>query len=216
MKEISEILEHSPVLPVLTFKNTEEAVTVCRALYEEGIKVMEITMSHKSALDAIIAVKGDLPSDAYIGAGAIVSPEMAETAIAVGSTFGVSPGLTTELGRAARSLRWPFLPSASTLSEAMRANELGFKTIKYFSAGGNSNLQCLQDVAHILPQLSICPANATDQGNFTSYLNLPNVTAVSGTWMTPRNEQGLFNLDVIRKLVREMHSKLPQPEEEFV
>lgn len=217
MKEISEILKHTPVLPLLTFKNTDEAVSVCTTLYEEGIKVLEITMSHKSALDAILAVKASLPDDAYIGAGGIISPDMAETAIAVGSTFGSSPGLTNDLGRAVRSLRWPFLPAASTISEAMHANELGFKSLKYFSLGGGINsIECLRSIIHILPNLRVCPANGIDQSNFTEYLNLPNVSTVSTTWLTPRNEHGKFDFDVIRKRVRDMRAKLPQPVEQIV
>ena len=54
MKELSEILRDTPVLPILAFKNTEEAVNTCRVIYDCGIKVMEIAMTHKSSLDAIL------------------------------------------------------------------------------------------------------------------------------------------------------------------
>jgi 2-keto-3-deoxy-6-phosphogluconate aldolase len=62
----------------------------------------------------------------------------------------------------------------------------------------------------------VCPANGIDQNNFTDYLSLPNVNAISTTWLTPRNEHGKFDLEVIRKRVRDMLARLPQPVEQIV
>ena len=116
--KIEEIVALSPVVPVLNFHSAEEAVTVSRALVEAGISILEITLRHPSALEAIEAVAKAIP-DACVGAGTIINPELAQQAYDAGAKFGVSPGLTEKLAVKIKDMNWAFLPGTATLSEAM-------------------------------------------------------------------------------------------------
>lgn len=202
MTKVTDILETSPVIPVLAFESTEEAVNVCRVLYEEGLKVLEITLRHESALDAIRAVKAALPEDAIVGAGTVTTPERAEEAVAAGAVFGVSPGLTKELAIAVNGLDWAFLPGVATLSEAMQAREWGFKALKFFPASLSGGPGFLKAVGSVLPDLMFCPTGGISADTAGDYRALKNVATVGGSWITPRGRDGQIHLDVVRELAR--------------
>jgi len=202
MTSVVDVMNASPVIPVLAFESTEEAVAVCQVLYDEGIKVLEITLRHPTALEAISAVKTALPSDAIVGAGTVLSPELAKAAKNAGAVFGVSPGLTEELAHAVKALDWPFLPGVATLSEAMVARELGFTELKFFPASLSGGPSFLKAVGSVLPDLTFCPTGGVSADTAPDYRALKNVATVGGSWVTPRGKDGTIQLDIVRELAR--------------
>jgi 2-dehydro-3-deoxyphosphogluconate aldolase/(4S)-4-hydroxy-2-oxoglutarate aldolase len=202
MSDVLAVLKKSPVIPVLAFKSAQEAVDVCRVLFDEGLSVLEITLRHESALAAINAVKEDLPADACVGAGTVVTPELAEAAIEAGAEFGVSPGLTPELAAAVKKLNWPFLPGIATLSEAMQAREWGFTELKFFPANISGGTGFLKAVGSVLPDLTFCPTGGISVDTAPDYRALPNVATVGGSWITPRGRDGSIDLGLVRELAR--------------
>ena len=59
---------------------------------------MELTLRTPSALDALNAIKNQMPA-MLGGVGAILTPEQVEQSIDVGADFGVSPGLNRRVVR---------------------------------------------------------------------------------------------------------------------
>ena len=194
---VLEIMNAGPVIPVLGFENADEAVDVCKALYDAGLKVLEITLRHPTALDAIAAVKAALPEDAIVGAGTVLTPQLAQAAIEAGAVFGVSPGLTLELAHAVKALNWPFLPGIATLSEAMTARELGFKELKFFPASIAGGPAFLKAVGSVLPDLTFCPTGGVSAATAGEYRALKNVVTVGGSWITPRGKDGKIDLALV-------------------
>ncbi len=94
MSLMDEIFAAGNVIPVLAFGSVGEATQTSRTLYEAGMRVFEITLRHPTGLDQIRAVADDLPMDAFVGAGTVMNPSLAEAAKDAGAVFGVSPGLT--------------------------------------------------------------------------------------------------------------------------
>ncbi len=200
MTSVQNVLSQSPVMPVLAFERVEEALGVCRVLYEVGVRVFEITLRHATALDAIKAVKADLASDAIVGAGTILSPDLAKAARNAGATFGVSPGLTKELGSSVRAMGWAFLPGVSTLSEAMTARDMGFAALKFFPASLSGGPGFLKAAGSVLPDIEFCPTGGISAATAPDYLALDNVPTVGGSWITPRGTDGKIDLDRVRDL----------------
>lgn len=200
MTSVQDVLSQSPVMPVLAFESVEEALDVCRALYEAGVRVFEITLRHATALDAIKAVKAALADDAIVGAGTILSPDLAKAARNAGAAFGVSPGLTKELGTAVRAMGWAFLPGVSTLSEAMAARDMGFAALKFFPASLSGGPGFLKAAGSVLPDIEFCPTGGISAATAPDYLALANVPTVGGSWITPRGDDGKIDLDRIRDL----------------
>ncbi|MBO6506477.1 MAG: bifunctional 4-hydroxy-2-oxoglutarate aldolase/2-dehydro-3-deoxy-phosphogluconate aldolase [Kordiimonadaceae bacterium] len=195
MTHVNEVLGASPVMPVLAFKSVNEAVEVSSLLFDCGVRVFEITLRHETALDAIKQVKAALPSDAIVGAGTILSPDLAKSARNAGAAFGVSPGLTKELGTAVRAMGWAFLPGVSTISEAMAARDMGFEALKFFPASVSGGPGFLKAAGAVLPDIQFCPTGGITTETARDYLSLANVPTVGGSWITPRNAEGEIDLD---------------------
>ncbi|MBE8717026.1 bifunctional 4-hydroxy-2-oxoglutarate aldolase/2-dehydro-3-deoxy-phosphogluconate aldolase [Cellvibrio polysaccharolyticus] len=203
---VNEIVKVAPVIPVMVVERIEDAVPLARALYNGGLKVLEITLRTPCALDAITAMVEALPADAVIGAGTIITPQDLEKAVKAGSTFLVSPGTTPALIEAAKASSIPLLPGVATPTEAMRLLVEGFTHQKFFPAEAAGGIPMLKSIGGPLPQITFCPTGGIDLAKAPSYLALPNVACVGGTWMAPKELMKAGKWDEIEKLAREAAS----------
>lgn len=203
---INEILKIAPVVPVMVVERIEDAVPLARALYAGGLKVLEITLRTPCALDAITAMVQALPSDAVIGAGTIITPKDLEAAVKAGSTFLVSPGTTPALIEAAKASTIPLLAGVATPTEAMNLYVQGFTHQKFFPAEAAGGVPMLKSIGGPLPQITFCPTGGIDLARAPSYLALPNVACVGGTWMAPKELMKAGRWDEIERLAREAAS----------
>lgn len=203
---INEIVKVAPVIPVMVVERIEDAVPLARALYNGGLKVLEITLRTPCALDAITAMVEALPDDAVIGAGTIITPADLEKAIKAGSTFLVSPGTTPALIEAAKSSSIPLLPGVATPTEAMNLYVQGFTHLKFFPAEAAGGVPMMKSIGGPLPQITFCPTGGIDLAKAPSYLALPNVACVGGTWMAPKEMMKAGRWDEIERLAREAAS----------
>ncbi len=203
---INEILKIAPVVPVMVVERIEDSVPLARALYNGGLKVLEITLRTSCALDAIAAMVENLPADAVIGAGTIITPKDLEAAVKVGSTFLVSPGTTPALIEAAKASSVPLLAGVATPTEAMNLYVQGFTHQKFFPAEAAGGVPMLKSIGGPLPQITFCPTGGIDLARAPSYLALPNVACVGGTWMAPKELMKAGRWDEIERLAREAAS----------
>src|SRR5690606_24132970 len=119
---ILEIMQASPVIPVIAIEDIGHAVPLAEALVAGGIRVPEVTLRTAHGLDAIRAMAERVPQ-AIIGVGTLTRPEEFAAARDAGAVFGVTPGLTPALVDAARRSGLPLLPGVMTPSEVMAARE---------------------------------------------------------------------------------------------
>lgn len=178
------ILERSPVIPVLTIERLEDAVPLARALVGGGLAVLEITLRTAIAADAIRRVRDTLP-DAIVGAGTLLREEDFVAAEVAGAQFAVSPGLTPQLAEWAQRAPFPLLPGVATASELMLAREAGFTRCKFFPAEAAGGIAMLKSFAGPFPDALFCPTGGITRDSAASYLALPNVVCVGGSWMAP-------------------------------
>jgi 2-dehydro-3-deoxyphosphogluconate aldolase/(4S)-4-hydroxy-2-oxoglutarate aldolase len=179
-------LRRAVVVPVVTIEDSAAAVPLGRALMAGGINVVEITLRTPAALDAIGRLARALP-EMMVGAGTVLTPRHAEESIEAGAQFLVSPGLTPRLAAAGMAAPVPMLPGVATASEAMAAAEYGFSILKFFPAEAVGGSAALKALAGPLPDVRFCPTGGIDPANAASYLSLPNVVCVGGSWLTPAN-----------------------------
>ena len=183
--DIAAIANRAPVIPVLTVERTADAVPLARALVKGGLPVLEITLRTPVALDALRAMAAEVP-EAILGAGTVLDAEQLDQARRAGARFLVSPGCTPALVEAAEASGLPFLPGVQTVSEAMALSERGFRLMKFFPADQAGGLGWLKAVAAPLPGLRFCPTGGIGADTAPSYLVLPNVACVGGSWVAPR------------------------------
>ena len=58
--------------------------------------------------------------------------------------------------------------------------------LKFFPAEAAGGMPWLKAVAAPLPALRFCPTGGIDMRNAAAYLALPNVIAVGGSWVAPK------------------------------
>lgn len=199
---IKDIMETSPVVPVMVIENLEDAVPLAKALVEGGLKVLEITLRTAPALEAIAAIKMSVP-DAIVGAGTIINTETLQAAIEAGSEFIVTPGTTPAIIEVAQAAGVPILPGVNTPSEAMVLLEKGITAMKFFPAEAAGGIPMLKSIAGPLPQITFCPTGGISPKNARDYLALPNVACVGGSWMAPPDLVKSKNWTEIKRLAAE-------------
>ena len=197
-----DLLELSPVMPVVVIDDADDAVPTARALLAGGIGVIELTLRTPAALSAIERVAAEVP-DIVIGAGTVVSPDQAKQAADAGAQFLVTPGCTDAVVDACFESGLPFLPGASTVSEAMRLAERGLSALKFFPAEASGGVAYLKSIAGPLPGLRFCPTGGITVASAPSYLALPNVGCIGGSWLTPKSALAARDFTAIEKLAAE-------------
>lgn len=183
--EVRRIMARSPVIPVLTIENAEHAAPLARALVVGGIDVLEITLRSEAAFEALRRVRAEVP-EMLAGIGTVLTPADLERAKEFGAAFAVSPGLTLDLVRKAAALELPFLPGVATASEVMAARSEGLDALKFFPAEPMGGVRTLAAFAPVFPEVRFCPTGGVGLDHLKTYLELPNVPCVGGSWLTPR------------------------------
>jgi 2-dehydro-3-deoxyphosphogluconate aldolase / (4S)-4-hydroxy-2-oxoglutarate aldolase len=178
------LLSRVPVVPVVVVDDMAHAVPVARALVAGGLPVIELTLRTPVALDAIRAIASEVP-EILVGAGTIVTPGQAKEALDAGAQFLVSPGSTPSLLGAMADTGLPFLPGTATISEVLAALEAGYTELKFFPAEASGGAAFLKSIASPVPAARFCPTGGITAATAPSYLALPNVGCVGGSWLTP-------------------------------
>ncbi|MFB6878789.1 bifunctional 4-hydroxy-2-oxoglutarate aldolase/2-dehydro-3-deoxy-phosphogluconate aldolase [Streptomyces sp. NPDC056323] len=180
----SSVLDLAPVVPVVVLEDAADAVPLARALVAGGLPAIEVTLRTAAALDAIGAIASEVP-DAVVGAGTVISVRNVADTVAAGARFLVSPGWTDRLLDAMKASGVPFLPGVSTTSEVVALLERGVTEMKFFPAEAAGGTAYLKALSAPLPQARFCPTGGISLASAPSYLALPNVGCVGGSWMVP-------------------------------
>lgn len=190
----------APVIPVIVIRDARPAEALARALVAGGLPVLEVTLRSDAALDAIRAMSG--VAGGHVGAGTVLTPDDAKRAKDAGATFAVSPGLTDRLIAACAELELPLLPGVVTASEVMAAADAGFDMLKFFPAEAVGGAPALKSLAGPLPRISFCPTGGVTPQNAASYLSLPNVVCVGGSWIVTDADVASGNWQAIEDRAR--------------
>ncbi|GAA6983117.1 bifunctional 4-hydroxy-2-oxoglutarate aldolase/2-dehydro-3-deoxy-phosphogluconate aldolase [Helicobacter pylori] len=184
--KIIEVLQISPIVPVVVIENIKDAVPLAQSLIEGGIHIIEVTLRSSCALEAIELITKNVPK-MRVGVGTILNPTQLEQAQNRGAEFLISPGLTIKLLEYAKKKDMPLIPGVSSSSEVMQALELGYNALKFFPAEYCGGVKLLNAFNGPFKGVKFCPTGGISADNMHSYLNLENVLCVGGSWLTPKN-----------------------------
>lgn len=192
----------SRVVPVVVVSDAAQAVPMAEALLAGGVDVMEITLRSDAALAAIEAVARAVPA-MQVGAGTVTRAAEVARVQSAGARFGLSPGATPELLAAVCAAGLPFVPGVATPGEAMAARDAGFTLLKCFPAAQLGGVEVLKAWGGPLPDLRFCPTGGVSLANMASFLSLPNVAMVGGSWLTPAAAVAAGDWARVTQLARE-------------
>jgi 2-dehydro-3-deoxyphosphogluconate aldolase/(4S)-4-hydroxy-2-oxoglutarate aldolase len=162
-------------------------VPLARALVAGGVRTLEVTLRTPVAIEAARAMMAEVP-EAIVGIGTILNPADFTRVEKLGVAFGISPGLTPELLKAAAHSSLPFAPGIATASELMMALAHGFDVAKFFPAEQAGGIKGLRALGGPFPNVRFCPTGGVGEANAATWLAEPNVVAVGGSWLCPTAE----------------------------
>lgn len=206
---ISNYFFKQQILPAVTVTSTEESIRIAEALLAGGLNCMEITFRTKASANAIESIRKNFP-EMVIGAGTLLNVSQIELALNVGAQFGLAPGFNPTSCKYAIDHNFPFIPGVFTPSEIEQAVDLGFNLLKLFpvnQAGGVSYLKAL-DASFQNLGVKFIPMGGIKNDNLNSYLQLDNVVAVGGSWLTPMNVIKKCDFQQITDNTKEALSKI--------
>lgn len=170
---IQAVQKHK-IIAIVRGYGKEESIQVAKALYDGGIRFMEITFDHKSGnyqitADAIAAVTQAMGDKMYIGAGTVLTPEQVDIAAQAGAKYIISPDIKPDVIRRTKELGLLSMPGAMTPTEIELAYQSGADFVKVFPVGslGAGYLKAVRAPLGHIPMLAV---GGVDDGNIGQFL----------------------------------------------
>ncbi len=184
---LASSIEKTGIVAVLVVDEVKDAVPLARALLSGGVNAIELTLRTPAALDALKAIKANVP-EMLRGVGTSVTGEQVAQAVGAGAAFGVAPGLNPRVLAAAREAGLSFAPGILTPSDIETALEYGCKLLKFFPAEPSGGLPYLKAMSAPYNHLGLrfVPLGGLNAKNMASYLADPCIAALGGSWLAPR------------------------------
>ncbi len=165
MSTLSQILEHK-IIAIIRGANPADVLKIAEALYEGGIRILEITMNSAQPLTVIKELNDRFGDRMIIGAGTVLDVESAKKAVAAGASFILSPIVDADVIKIAKSLGVVNIPGAYTATEIYYAYKNGADIVKVFPATSPSYLK---DIAGPLPQIPLLPTGGVTLENIKEF-----------------------------------------------
>jgi 2-dehydro-3-deoxyphosphogluconate aldolase/(4S)-4-hydroxy-2-oxoglutarate aldolase len=174
-------LRTTPVLAILRARSAARVVAAAGALADVGIRAVEVTLTTDGALDALARLRATRP-DLLAGAGTVITPEDAATAVQAGAQFLVAPCVQPDTMAAAARLGVPIIPGAFTPTEVVTAVEHGAALVKLFPATlGPAYLRALRGP---LPEVGFVPTGGVGLDSIAAFLSAGAVAVGLGSPLT--------------------------------
>ncbi|HEX8365276.1 MAG TPA: 2-dehydro-3-deoxy-6-phosphogalactonate aldolase [Allosphingosinicella sp.] len=127
-----------PLVAIIRGVTPEEAVEVGEAIFEAGIRIIEVPLNSPDPIASIERLATRFGDQALIGAGTVLEPEEVARVAGVGGRLIVSPSTNVTVIEATVSAGLVSSPGFFTPSEAFAALRAGAHALKFFPAEGGS------------------------------------------------------------------------------
>jgi 2-dehydro-3-deoxyphosphogluconate aldolase/(4S)-4-hydroxy-2-oxoglutarate aldolase len=190
------------LIPVVRIDDPAQAGRLAEALLAGGLPCAEITFRTAGAAEAIRRIADGYP-DLVLGAGTVLQPNQAQQAVRAGARFIVSPGLSRPVVEWCQRTAVAVMPGVATPTEILTAIEYGLSTLKVFPAEALGGVSMLEAMAAPFAGLKFVPTGGISAASLASYLRLPAVLAVGGSWMVAPSLLASERFDEVTRLARQ-------------
>ena len=138
-----------------------------------------------------------------VGAATVLTTEQADSAVAAGAKFIVSPGLNPVTVKYCQAKGVPVIPGIMTPSEIELALSLGLTEVKFFPAEAAGGLNMIKSMAAPYTNMKFMPTGGINAGNLKSYLDFGKIVCCGGSWMVKKDMVAAGDFEGIKNLTRE-------------
>ena len=134
LERLELYLGECPLIAIVRGVTPDDAETIGQALFENGIRIIEVPLNSPDPLKSIERLAASLGDSALVGAGTVLKPHQVADVRAAGGRIIVSPNVNKDVIAAAASDGLVSIPGYFTPSEAFQALDAGATALKLFPA----------------------------------------------------------------------------------
>ena len=149
-----------------------------------GINVIEITLRTPNAFKISEQIIRKIP-EINVGIGTVINKAQMIEAFSMGCHFAVSPGYNEEIIDLCLDElnNFPYLPGISCPSEIINCLNKNVQTMKCFPISSMGGVDFIKQMYSVFSKAKFCPTGGIDGNSYSSYIKLPNVLTVGGSFI---------------------------------
>ena len=167
--DVLKQIKEEKIVGIIRVDSVEKAEKTLDALYEGGLKVVELTFTIPYAHTILAALTQKYAGKMVIGAGTILDEATARIAILSGAEFLVTPTVNVEVIKLANRYGIPCLSGINTPTELVAALENGVDVVKLFPAS-NFKPGIIKDLKAPFPNAEIMPTGGVSLANIKEWI----------------------------------------------
>lgn len=187
---IQQILDNK-IVAILRGVDSKKLINVAQAMYDGGIRLLEITYSANGAVSdeetaqSIKALSEHFKGKMFIGAGTVLTTKQVELTKKAGGQFIISPDVNIDVIKKTRKLKMVSLPGALTPTEIQTAHNAGADMIKLFPIT-NMGPDYVKAIKAPLSHIKMLAVGGINLENMQDYLNVGISGFGLGSNITPK------------------------------
>lgn len=174
-EKIIRAVEAEKIIAIVRGADPEQCVKVAQALYDGGIRLMEITYNQKdpaswqTTADTISAIARAFDGRMLVGAGTVTTPELVELTAGAGGMYVISPNCNEAVIRRTLELGLVSMPGALTPTEVLAAHDAGADFVKLFPAG-NLGVAYAKAIMAPISHVKLLAVGGVNENNVADFL----------------------------------------------
>lgn len=148
---VREKIDELPLIAILRGLTPAEAIGIGTALYDSGIRVMEVTLNSPDPLHSIRLLAAHFEGRMAVGAGTVLSVNDVDKVRAAGGRFIVSPNTNPSVISHTVGLGMFSVPGVATCTECFQAIDAGATALKIFPASV-VGIRGVKDLMAVIPK----------------------------------------------------------------
>ncbi len=174
-QELIKQIEKEKIIAIVRGVDPEKCVKVAQALYDGGIRFVEVTFNQKDpasfekTAEAIRAICEAFAGRMQVGAGTVTTPEQVELAARAGAGYIISPDVNAAVIHKTLELGLVSMPGGLTPTEIMTAHHAGADFVKVFPVGA-LGVSYLKAVMAPISHVKLLAVGGVNEENAAQYI----------------------------------------------
>lgn len=192
-----DLLREHKLVVIIRGINKDDIIPVTQALYNGGIRLVEVTMNTPKAAEMISILREKFKDDLLVGAGTVIDEETTIEAIEAGAQFLITPNLDEDVIKLALRKGVEILPGVMTPTEVVKAKKAGAEMVKLFPVA-SLGAKYVKELMGPLGDIPLVAVGGVNIENVTSFLDAGAVGVGVGGSVIEKEAIKLKNYEALR------------------
>ncbi|WP_437191073.1 bifunctional 4-hydroxy-2-oxoglutarate aldolase/2-dehydro-3-deoxy-phosphogluconate aldolase [Planctomicrobium sp. SH527] len=197
------------LVAIIRASSGDQLLKVSEALLAGGIDVIEVTFTVPGALKIIEQISNELGGRVLLGAGTVLDPETARSAMLAGAEYIVTPTVNVDVIQMCQRYGKLCMAGAFTPTEILTAWQAGSDIVKVFPAeiGGPGYLKVLHGP---LPQIRLMPTGGVNLETMSDFVKNGACAVGLGSSLVEKDAIAKGDMDRIQSLASQYVAKMKE------